>query len=112
MSEVITDNTDTLYAALREIDRLRAENDAFKAQRGEAVAFANFKEMELCMHRPADGEWTPVYTTPPAADALVEALEKYSGKGLSPVLTEDDLDFIDSTLATYRASQRKESTCR
>ncbi|MFP5338433.1 MAG: hypothetical protein ACLGIW_08075 [Gammaproteobacteria bacterium] len=35
----------------------------------QPVAFANLKEMELCMHRPAEGEWIPVYAAPIAQTA-------------------------------------------
>ena len=107
---------------LAERDALAAELDALKAQRGEAFAFANFKEMELCMHRPADGEWTPVYTAPPATDALVEELERefplFDDEGLDEVkhhcewVLLQDRKRLHQLLATYRASQRKECTCR
>ena len=49
------------------------------AEQGERKeAWANFDEMELCMHKPAAGTWVKVYTSPPPTQdvsGLVEALE-------------------------------------
>ncbi|PNG11915.1 hypothetical protein [Stutzerimonas stutzeri] len=172
MSEVITDNTDTLHAALREIDRLRAENDALKAQRGEAVVPAQWsKSLGSCWpfdEEDPQGDWSigtidedgnryevvrveasqydadgesqkiaeaivklwgsaalaqPVApAAPPATDALVEALENefpiFDDEGLDEIKHHcewallQDRKRLHQLLATYRASQRKESTCR
>lgn len=154
MIDVITDNTDTLYAALREIDRLRDENerlvreakndaiayravierqeelraelDALKAQRGEAVAWAVANSVDEI------GGFAPIYYTeegairwangkniialcavPPAIDALVEALEAIVRQHPNPDISHVDYRVhackqAEHGLETYRASQRKE----
>lgn len=121
MIDVITDNTDTLYAALREIDRLRAENDAIKAQRGEAVCIGEVRDVGVVWFKDnphAHAIGTRFYTTPPATDALVEALERefplFDDEGLDEIKHHcewallQDRKRLHQLLATYRASQRKE----
>lgn len=70
-------------AVLRE-DKWMLANAAFEAgcatrhaqtEQQPAVAYANFNEMELCLHKPADGAWTPVYAAPIAQTAPQPAPE-------------------------------------
>ena len=122
MSEVITDNTDTLYAALREIDRLRAENDALKAQRGEPAVlqiksiygvWEDVSEKEFDELVASGRVCRRLFTAPPATDALVEALEEcttYLGLSqFNQIASGSKLhQLMGAALETYRASQRKE----
>ena len=114
-------------AAIERQEELRAELDALKAQRGEPVAWVEVKDRhegpyEFHGVELLDSGKHHLYLAPTATDALVEELERefplFDDEGLDEIKHHcewallQDRKRLHQLLATYRASQRKESTCR
>ena len=74
---------DNLETALTENAQLRAELDALKVQRGDAACIGEVRDVGVVWFKDnphAHALGTRFYTTPPATDALVEALERIANE--------------------------------